>query len=55
MFTLSVMCTYLTWYYERNNQVRKVLEDLAENFPAREDVMAAINETAEYIYMLNLW
>lgn len=53
MFTLNVMCTYMTGYYERNNLVRKFLEDRAENFPDRDEVMGAINGTAEYISKMN--
>jgi hypothetical protein len=54
MFTLNVMCTYMTGYYERNNVVRKFLEDRAENFPDRDEVMAAINDTASYISDMSL-
>jgi hypothetical protein len=53
MFTLNVMCTYMTGYYERNNLVRKFLEDRAENFAERDEVMAAINDTSEYISGMN--
>jgi hypothetical protein len=53
MFTLNIMCTYMTGYYERNNLVRKFLDDRAESFPDREEVMAAINETANYISNMN--
>ena len=49
MFTLNVMCSYLTGYYERNDKVRRYLDDKADNFPEKLDVISAINDTAEYI------
>lgn len=54
MFTLNLMCTYMTGYYERNNRVRKFLDERAESFPERDEVMAAFNETATYISEMNL-
>jgi beta-galactosidase/beta-glucuronidase len=33
MFTLNVMCTYLEGYYERNDRVRKMLDEKASEFP----------------------
>jgi hypothetical protein len=53
MFILNIMCAYKNSYYERNNLVRKFLEDRAENFPDRDEVMGTINGTAEYISKMN--
>ena len=54
MFTLNVMCTYLTGYYQRNDRVRKFLDDRALSFPERDDVISSVNDTAEYIEKMNL-
>lgn len=54
MFTLNLMCTYLTGYYERNDKVRKFLDDRAEKFPEREEVIAAINAAAEFVSSMEL-
>ena len=54
MFTLNVMCTYINGYYERNNLVRRYLDDKADSFPERETVIKALNETAEFILDMNL-
>ena len=54
MFTLNLMCTYLTGYYERNDRVRKYLDERASQFPEREDVLSALNDTASYISAMGL-
>lgn len=54
MFTLNVMCTYINGYYERNNLVRRYLDDKAESFPDRENVIKVLNETAEFILGMDL-
>lgn len=54
MFTLNIMCTYMTGYFQRNNRVRKYLEDRASSFPERDEVIAAINRAGEYIDSMNL-
>jgi hypothetical protein len=43
MFTLNIMCTYMTGYFQRNNRVRKYLEERASIFPERDEVIGAIN------------
>lgn len=54
MFTLNLMCTYLTGYYERNDRVRKYLDERAGQFAEREEVISSLNDTAAYIQAMNL-
>jgi hypothetical protein len=54
MFTLNIMCTYMTGYFQRNNRVRKYLEDRASSFPERDEVIKAINTAGEYINSMEL-
>lgn len=54
MFTLNIMCTYMTGYYQRNDRVRKFLDERATAFPERDEVISAINDTATYIAEMNL-
>ena len=49
MFTLNVMCTYLVGYYERNDRVRRMLDDFAAVFDERQEVLDVLNETAVFI------
>ena len=54
MFTLDVMCTYLSGYFNRNDKVRRLLEDKNSNFPERQEVFDALNSAADYIILLDL-
>lgn len=54
MFTLNVMCTYLTGYYNRNDKVRKYLEDKNSEFPEKQNVFDAIESAAAFISAMNL-
>lgn len=54
MFTLNVMCSFLAGYYNRNDWVRKFLDERAEFFPEKEEVYVVLNETAEYISEMQL-
>jgi hypothetical protein len=54
MFTLNIMCTYMTGYFQRNNRVRKYLEERASSFPERDEVIGAINAAGDYINSMNL-
>jgi len=54
MFTLNIMCTYLTGYYQRNDRVRKFLDERATSFPERDDVISVMNHTASCISAMNL-
>lgn len=54
MFTLNVMCTYLLGYFNRNDKVRRLLEDKNSYFSEREEVVSAINAAATFISSLNL-
>lgn len=54
MFTLNVMSTYLAGYYNRNDRVRKFLDDRAEEFPEKGEVLKVLNATADYIEAMNL-
>jgi hypothetical protein len=54
MFTLNIMCTFMTGYFQRNNRVRKFLEERASSFPERDEVISAMNKAAAYINSMNL-
>ena len=54
MFTLNVMCTYLTGYYNRNDRVRKLLEDKNSEFKEKNEVISALNLTAEFVHDLKI-
>lgn len=49
MFTLNVMCTYLSGYYQRNDKVRTFLDAKATDFSERDKVIFAINRAARFI------
>jgi hypothetical protein len=44
----------MTGYFQRNNRVRKYLEDRASSFPERDEVIGAINTAGEYINSMDL-
>ncbi len=54
MFTLNLICTYLTGYYNRNDRVRKFLDERTSEFPERDDVINALNSSASLIDQLAL-
>ena len=54
MFTLNIMCTYMTGYFQRNNRVRKFLEERASSFPEKDEVISAMNEAGAYIKSMDL-
>lgn len=43
MFTLNLMCSYLFGYYNRNDKVRRYLDERSQEFPERTDVIEALN------------
>ena len=54
MFALNVIGTYLAGYYNRNDRVRKFLDEQAEDFAEKEQIVNVLNDTANYISSLNL-
>ena len=54
MFTLNVICTYLTGYYNRNDRVRKYLDEKSERFVEKDEVIEVLNRSADFISSLNL-
>lgn len=54
MFALNVLGTYITGYYNRNDRVRKLLDDYSAEFADKENVLKILNETADYIVGMNL-
>ncbi|QQV78953.1 DUF262 domain-containing protein [Sphingomonas aliaeris] len=54
MFTLNVMCTFLLGYYERNDRVRKMLDERSTSFPERDEVLSTLDETAQFIFSMML-
>jgi hypothetical protein len=54
MFTLNIMCTYLAGYFERNDKVRKYLDEKADIFEEKEAVISAIDKAAEHVAELGL-
>lgn len=54
MYVLNIMCTYLFGYYNRNDKVKKALEDRNAEFPERQELIKEINDTSEYVASLSL-
>jgi hypothetical protein len=54
MFALNVMCTYLTGYYNRNDRVRKLLEDKNDEFAEKDEVVTVLNSASCFIRGLDL-
>jgi hypothetical protein len=54
MFTLTLMCTYLAGYFNRNDLVRKFLEDRNNSFPEKQELIDALNKAAEFIEEMEL-
>lgn len=54
MFTLNVMSTFLTGFYNRNDRVRRYLDERSDEFQEKDDLIAALNSTAAYIAKMNL-
>ena len=54
MFTLNIMCTFLTGYYNRNDRVRKFLEEKADDFSEKDQVVETLNATAAFIREMEL-
>jgi hypothetical protein len=54
MFTLNIMCTSIAGYFQRNDRVRKFLDDKSADFDDRDDVIAAINRAASYISQMQI-
>jgi hypothetical protein len=54
MFTLNIMCTFMTGYYQRNDRVRKFLDERAAAFGEQDEVIISINDTASFIMDMNL-
>jgi len=55
MFTLNLMCTHISGaYYNRNDKVRKFLEDHVNDFPEKETTVNVLNTSARYISSLEL-
>jgi len=45
-FTLNVMSTYISDYYNRNDFVNRHLEEFAESFPGKDDIYNALENAA---------
>lgn len=54
MFTLNIMCTYLSGYFNRNDKVRKYLDDKNSVFPEKQEVINSLNNAATYIQSLSI-
>ena len=54
MFALNIMCTSLAGYYNRNDRVRKFLDEKSDEFEEKEVILAELNIVAEYISKMNL-
>lgn len=54
MFTLNIMCTYIAGYFNRNDKVRRFLDDYNDVFFDRDEVIDAINNAAAWIEGMNL-
>jgi len=49
MFSLNVMSTYLTGYYNRNDTVQRFLNDYSEVFAEKQEVLDSLNGAAKFI------
>ena len=49
------MCTYLTGYYNRNDRVRKLLEDKNDEFAEKEEVVDILNSASDFINRLDFY
>lgn len=54
MFTLNIMCTYLAGYFNRNDRVRRYLEDRNSDFPEKDEVIERVNWAAQFVVDLEL-
>jgi len=54
MFTLTIMCTYLAGYFNRNNRVKKYLEDKNSEFPEKQELIDSLNKAAVFIEGMNI-
>jgi hypothetical protein len=54
MFTLTIMCTYLAGYINRNDRVRKFLEDRNGEFKEKQELIDALNRSALFIEAMQL-
>jgi hypothetical protein len=53
MFTLTILCTYLAGYINRNDRVRKFLEDRNDEFPEKDEVISAIETAANFVSQMD--
>lgn len=53
-FTLNLMATQLVGYYNRNEQIKDLLEEYAESFPQREELTVKLNNAAQVFLKLKL-
>lgn len=49
MFSLNVMSTYLAGYYNRNDTVQRFLNDYAEVFAEKQEVLDNLNAAAKFV------
>lgn len=54
MFSLNLMCTYLAGYYERNNLVRRYLDEKAEQFNEKQEVLERLDMASHFVSQLAL-
>lgn len=54
MFSLNIMCTYLAGYFNRNDRVRKYLEDKNSSFVEKQETIDSINRSAKFISSMDL-
>lgn len=54
MFTLNIMCTYLSGYYSRNDKVRRYLDDKNSYFAEKDEIVEVIDDAARMILAIDL-
>lgn len=54
MFTLNIMCTFLSGYFNRNDKVRFYLEEKNDIFPEKDEVIESLDLAASIIKELDL-
>ncbi|MGZ5507441.1 MAG: DUF262 domain-containing protein [Limisphaerales bacterium] len=53
-FTLNLMATRVVGYYNRNEQLKDLLEQYAQSFPQRDEITATLNNAAALVLKLKL-
>jgi hypothetical protein len=53
-FTLNLMATRMNGYYNRNEPIKDLLEQNAQSFPRKDEILSAMNDAAQLFLKLKL-